>query len=127
MSTAPREAGLLYSKGNCASTVVGVKKNCEAILVIVAAGRQFLCEARCVLWIFSKLILQRIRNHVHMILPEEVWNRLYFLCREYELGKQRCSVCIVHGIADIAVFLVVFKAFIETDKGFLYIWLTTGF
>jgi hypothetical protein len=27
--------------GNCASTVVGVKKNCEAILVIVAAGRQF--------------------------------------------------------------------------------------
>ena len=26
----------------CASTVVGVKKNCGAILVIVAAGRQFM-------------------------------------------------------------------------------------
>ena len=31
--------------GNCASTVVGVKKNCEAILVIVAAGRQFFMRA----------------------------------------------------------------------------------
>ena len=32
---------LFYGIGNCASTVVEIKKNCEAILVIVAAGRQF--------------------------------------------------------------------------------------
>ncbi len=32
---------VFYLIGNCASTVVGVKKNCLTILAIVAAGRRF--------------------------------------------------------------------------------------
>ena len=35
---------VFYVRGNCASIVVEIKKNCEAILVIVAAGRQFFVE-----------------------------------------------------------------------------------
>lgn len=86
-----------------------------------------LFKALCVFRIFSKLILQNIRYGLHMILPEEIRNRLYFLGRKYDLGKQRCCIVIVRGTTDVAVFLVVCKAFIETDKGFFHILLTTGF
>lgn len=34
-------ADIFLNIGSCASTVMEVKKNCKAILIIVAAGRQF--------------------------------------------------------------------------------------
>ena len=66
--------------GNCASTVVGVKKNCEAILVIVAAGRQFFKMEVNRFKYFGTIYMKAFKTGITMcdrVMQEqgESWNR----------------------------------------------------
>ena len=58
-------ASFILCDGNCASTVVGVMKNCEAILVIVAAGRQFfiiLNITPCIYWEINRYFSEKTKK-----------------------------------------------------------------